>query len=81
MIKDVENIDKEVSWLTFKGYSIRLEVSKKFTNSNLVITVNPSSEEEAEEMAKDGQGYSELHDSYSSADWIETTVESEEVDE
>jgi hypothetical protein len=46
MIKDVENIDKEVSWLTFKGYSIRLEVSKKFTNSNLVITVNPSSEED-----------------------------------
>lgn len=46
MIKDVENIDKEVSWLTFKGYSIRLEVSKEFTNSNLVITVNPSSEED-----------------------------------
>jgi len=44
MIKNVENIDKEVSWLTFKGYSIRLEVSKEFTNSNLVITVNPSSE-------------------------------------
>ena len=46
MIKDVENIDKEVSWLTFKGYSIRLEVSKEFTNNNLVITVNPSSEED-----------------------------------
>jgi len=56
-----------------KLYRVVLAIDKQET-----YFVKANSEEEAEEMAKDGQGYSELHDSYSSADWIETTVESEE---
>tara|TARA_R100000664_G_C2749310_1_gene136723 strand:+ start:1175 stop:1360 length:186 start_codon:yes stop_codon:yes gene_type:complete len=45
-IKNIENISNRVSWLNFKGYDIRLEKSKEFTQDNLMITVTPKGYED-----------------------------------
>ena len=45
-IKNIENTSDSVSWLNFKGYDIRLEKSKEFTQGNLVITVTPKGYED-----------------------------------
>ena len=45
-IKNIENTSNRVSWLNFKGYDIRLEKSKEFTQDNLMITVTPNGYED-----------------------------------
>ena len=45
-IKNIENTSDSVSWLNFKGYDIRLEKSKEFTQGNLMITVTPKGYED-----------------------------------
>jgi|TARA_R100001015_G_C4579103_1_gene135912 hypothetical protein len=39
-LKNVEDINEDVTWLNFKGYDIRLEMSD-YDNGNLTIRVTP----------------------------------------
>ena len=39
-LKNVEDITEDVTWLNFKGYDIRLEMSD-YDNGNLTICVTP----------------------------------------
>tara|TARA_R100000773_G_scaffold42560_1_gene39927 strand:- start:1189 stop:1371 length:183 start_codon:yes stop_codon:yes gene_type:complete len=39
-LKNIEDITEDVTWLNFKGYDIRLEMSD-YDNGNLTITVTP----------------------------------------
>ena len=59
-----------------KLYRVVLAIDKQET-----YFVKANSEEEAEEMAMNGEGYSEAHDWAEWKGYLETTVESEEVDE
>lgn len=57
-----------------KKYKVVIDINKQET-----YFVKANSEEEAEEMAMSGEGYSEAHDWQEWAGLVETTVESEEV--
>ena len=51
-IKNIENTSDRVSWLNFKGYDIRLEKSKEFTQGNLTITVTPKGYDNGQKIQK-----------------------------
>jgi hypothetical protein len=40
-LKNIEDITEDVTWLNFKGYDIRFEMSSDYNNGNLTITVTP----------------------------------------
>ena len=43
ILKNLEIVD-DVLWLNYKGYEIRIQKSKYYSNNNLVITVHPDTE-------------------------------------
>jgi len=44
-LKNVEDITEDVTWLNFKGYDIRLEMSD-YDNGNLTISVTPEGDDD-----------------------------------